>query len=61
MIILDEEDGVRSQEEAILAEQQAVGRAQELGAFGLIDWSSMPDMFPSDDTVAATGGSSSGV
>ena len=38
---LDEADGVRSQEDAILAEQQAVGSAQALGAFGVIDWSAM--------------------
>jgi hypothetical protein len=57
----DEEDGVRSQEEAILEEQQAAGRAQELGAFGVIDWSSMIDTFPFDDTVATGAGSSSGV
>lgn len=35
---LDEEDGIRSQEEAILAEQQAIGDAQSLGAPGLVDW-----------------------
>ncbi len=35
---LDEEDGVRTQEEALLEEQQAVGDVQSLGAFGVIDW-----------------------
>lgn len=35
---VDDEDGVRSQEEAIIAEQHAVGEAQLAGAFGAIDW-----------------------
>lgn len=38
---LDEEDGVRTQEEAILEEQQAVGDAQSMGAFGVIDWTAV--------------------
>lgn len=62
MIELDEEDGIRSQEEALLSEQQSLGEAQSLGAMGLVDWSSIlsgPITF--DETVEPTGGSSSGV
>jgi hypothetical protein len=50
---LDEEDGIRSQEQAILDEQHAVGEAQSFGAMGLLDWSSIlpevldPEGFPS--------------
>jgi type II secretory pathway component PulJ len=36
---VDEADGVRSQEDALLAEQQAVGEAQLSGAVDMIDWS----------------------
>jgi hypothetical protein len=55
---LDEVDGVRSQEQAILNEQQAVGDAQSLGAFGLIDWSAIPlDEF--SETALPVAGSSS--
>lgn len=39
---LREEDGVESQEEALLlAEQQAVGDAQAAGALGVIDWTAI--------------------
>lgn len=59
---LDEEDGVRSQEEAILEEQQAIGAAQSVSHLDLIDWSSVldgPSLF--GDTAEPIGGSSSGV
>lgn len=38
---LDEEDGVRSQEEAVLEEQQAIGDVQSLAHVDLIDWSAI--------------------
>ena len=38
---LDEEDGVRSQEQALLEEQQLIGTAQSLGATGVLDWSAI--------------------
>jgi hypothetical protein len=46
---VDEVDGVRSQEEAILAEQQAIGDAQASGAVDMLDWSSIlgSDLDPS--------------
>jgi hypothetical protein len=59
---LDEEDGVRSQEEAILEEQQTVGDLQSLAHVDVIDWTAIfgePDPF--GGTVATTGGNSSGV
>lgn len=50
---LDEEDGIRSQEEAILAEQQSVGEAQLAGAIDVVDWSSLGlDFFDSGSVVA---------
>ncbi|CAI6091476.1 unnamed protein product [Clonostachys chloroleuca] len=66
---LDEQDGIRTQEEAILEEQQAVGTAQSLGAVGIIDWTSIlpdfsdPAFFPdvAGGTVGQASGSSSGV
>lgn len=64
---LDVEDGVRSQEQAILDEQQTVADAQLTGAFRIVDWSAMmsdADLF-GDLLVDGTGvsgvGSSSGV
>jgi hypothetical protein len=51
---LDEEDGVRSQEEAILAEQQAVGGLHSLGALDIIDWTAMPGFF--DPPVGSSDG-----
>lgn len=53
---LDESDGVRSQEEAILDEQQAIGTAQSLGAVGVIDWSAIlpeVDLFGAEGAGAA--------
>lgn len=53
---LDEEDGVRSQEEAILQEQQAVGEAQSTAHLDVLDWTSIlgePDLF--GGTVATAG------
>lgn len=66
---LDEQDGIRTQEEAILEEQQAVGTAQSLGAVGIIDWTSIlpdfsdPSFFPdvAGGTVESNVGTSSGV
>lgn len=58
---LDEEDGIRSQEEAILEEQQSIGDIQSFADVDVIDWTSIlgePDLF--GGTVATTGGSSSG-
>jgi hypothetical protein len=55
---LDEQDSIRTQEEAILEEQQAVGTAQSLSAVGIIDWTSIlpdfsdPSFFP--DTTSGT-------
>lgn len=56
---LDEEDGVRPQEESLVAEQHAVGDLQASGAFGVIDWSALclDELGP----VAAGGSSSGGV
>ena len=50
---LNEEDGIQTQEEAILAEQSAIGEAQSLGA-ELIDWSAlgMGDFFGGSSVAA---------
>lgn len=41
---LDDVDGVHSQEDAVIAEQQAVGEAQLAGAVDMINWSSILDL-----------------
>ena len=38
---LDEEDGIRTQEEAILEEQRSVGEAQLAGAVDVVDWAAI--------------------
>jgi hypothetical protein len=58
---LDEEDGIATQEESILAEQQAVGEAQSLGAFGMVDWSAIDlSGFDVGEIAAEGAGPSSG-
>jgi len=54
---LDEVDGVRTQEEAILDEQQAIGEAQAAGAVDMLDWSSIldPSLDFSSSSVVAHG------
>lgn len=50
---LDEVDGVRSQEQALLDEQQAIGDAQSLGATGVLDWSTILTGSDFDFSVAS--------
>ena len=63
---LDEADEVRSQEEALLAEQQAIGDLQSLGCADVIDWSAcvlgpLVDPGSGGDTAVVSSGSASGV
>lgn len=62
---VDEEDGVRTQEQALVDEQQAVGDAQSTGCFDILDWSALvseSDLFGEfGDTVELGLGNSSGV
>lgn len=51
---LDDIDGVRSQESAILEEQQAVGEAQAAGAVDMLDWSSILGA-PLDSSLLGSG------
>jgi len=61
---LDEEDGIRTQEEAILEEQRSVGEAQLAGAVDVVDWAAIlgdqldPALF--GGTVVEAAGSSGG-